>query len=249
MYDIYHLDHEVPDIPVESSQALDSLEPYAGLFEWYGDPLGLAFWSPPRPATPPALENVATDQNDSSSHPDGQLLPPPTTPDVPNPDQSAPTTEPIPSSSSHTSSFHANHSSTGFSIRLLKPEPIQRIVNISRIENNVYLAIDLPSQSPWNAIQVPSTKSVITDDSPSIGENVKPLLLVVIVRGATRKQQFDSICDRCEKRVGQRMGSPSLIDFHSRSNIIRPKGETVHVHFTFCCYSQHHQDQYVYVAQ
>ena len=59
------------------------------------------------------------------------------------------------------------------------------------------------------------------------------------------------VCDQCEKRMGNKIGSLSLIDFHGPSNILTPKRGMVLVHFTFSCYSRHHQkgdEQYVYVA-
>jgi len=78
---------------------------------------------------------------------------------------------------------------------------------------------------------------VTSDDSSSIGEDIKPLLLAITVRG-------------CEKRMGQRLGSPSLLDFHRPSNIVRARDGRVRVHFTFYCYSHHQKEDepYVYVA-
>jgi len=140
----------------------------------------------------------------------------------------------------------------GISIRLDKRQPTEDAVIFLRIENHVYLDIDLPLQLPvtWNAIQVPHTTSVKRVDVPNDGENIIPLMLDIIVRGATTRQECVYVCDQCEERVGQRMGRPSLINFHSPSNIIRPKNGTVDVHFTFCCYSRHHRKedkQYMYV--
>ena len=141
-----------------------------------------------------------------------------------------------------------NHSTTGLSIKL-KPRPDQGVVILTRIEKHVYLDIKLPSQS-WNAIQLPSTNSVKSDDSSSISKETKPLLLLIIVRGATTQQLCDRVCEQCERRIGQKTGPPSLLDFHSPSNIIRAKSGRVRVHFTFCCYSHHQKEdeQYVYVA-
>jgi len=144
---------------------------------------------------------------------------------------------------------------TGLSIRLFKPQPTQGTVIPLRIENHVYLDIDLPPplESPmhWNAVQVPSTTSVKRVDELSRGEDIKPLTLDIIVRGATTRQECDRVCGQCEERIGRRMGRPSLIDFHSPSNIIRPKYGTARVHFTFCCYSRHHleeDEQFMYVT-
>ena len=144
-------------------------------------------------------------------------------------------------------------SGTGFAVNLVKPLPIPTegsTVLLPRIETNVHLDIILPSGS-WNAIQLPLTKSVTVDDSFSIGGYTKPLLLDIVVRGATTRQECNSLCERCEKRTGNKTGPPSLIDFHSPSNIITPRGGTIRVHFTFSCYSRHHRkedEEYVYVA-
>lgn len=139
------------------------------------------------------------------------------------------------------------------SIKLNKRQPTEDAVIVLRIETHVYLDITLPFQLPvnWNAVQVPHTTSVRRVDIPSDDENIIPLMLEIIVRGATTGQECVRVCDQCQERVGQRLGRPSLIDFHSNGNIIRPKNGTVHIHFTFCCYSRHHlkdDKQYVYVT-
>jgi len=87
-------------------------------------------------------------------------------------------TPPIPPHSSHTSSLETSHSSTNFAIALVKPRSAQgsAIVVLPRIETHVYLNIGLPSRS-WNAIHLPFSKSLTSDDSSGIGEGSKPLLL------------------------------------------------------------------------
>jgi hypothetical protein len=194
----------------------------------------LASWPSPRldnVAAPSTWDNT-TNQIDPSSIPNRHLVPP-TTADSPDAGQTIPTTEPVPLHPSHAPSFETSDPSTDFAIRLLKPRPTQgcavvlsRIeshvyldIVLSRIENHVYLDIDLPSRS-WDAIQLPCTKSVTNDDSRRIGEGIKPLLLVIIVRGATTQQEYHSVCGQCEKRMGNKTGPPSLIDFHSCSNIL-----------------------------
>ena len=215
----------------------------------------LASWPSPLPTTPPLDNNVAapftwdnfTYQTNPSSLPNRQFVPPTTT----NAPDTGPATEPIPPHSSHTSSFATSDSSTDFAIKLLRPRPTQgRAVVLPRIETHVYLDIHLQSRS-WNAIQLPLTKSVTNDDSSSIGGGIKPLQLVIIVRGATTRQKCNSVCEQCEKRVGTKIGPPSLIDFHSSSNILTPRGGVNKIHFTFSCYSRHHikeDGQYMYVA-
>ena len=219
-------------------------------------PLQLASWSPSLPTAPSYLDDVAvppvwnssTNQTDPSSRP-GPHVALPTTTNALDAGQTAPATGPIPPHSSHTSSFGTSYSSSDFTITLVKPRPTHGgAIVLPRIETHVYLDISFPSR-PWNAIQIPRTKSVASDDS--IGEGITPLLLLIIVRGATTRQEYDDVCEQCEKRMGNRIGSPGLIDFHSSSNILTPKDGIVQVHFTFSCYSRHHRkedEQYVYVA-
>jgi hypothetical protein len=246
-----------------SNRPPDSLKLSAELIDWiysHGPaPLPeLASWPSPLPTTPPRLDNLAapfkwdnsTNQIDPPSLPNRHLVPPNTT-NASHAGQTASTTGPVPRHPSHASSFETSDPITDFAIRLLKPRPTQGCtVVLSRIENHVYLDIELPSRF-WNAIQLPCTKSVTNDDSPRTGEGIKPLLLVIIVRGATTWQEYHSVCEQCEKRMGNKTGPPSLIDFHSSSNILTPKRGMVQVHFTFACYSRHHRkedEQYVYVA-
>ncbi len=187
-----------------------------------------------------------SDQTDRCPFPNGLL----TNRDVRSPDQTAPTTGSIFPHSRYNSSSDINNSNTGFAVRLLKPQPtLEGVVFIER-RNHVHLDIDLPLRL-WNAIQLPSTKSVKIGDSYLLGEYLRPLLLDITVRGATTWQEYNRVCRECEERVGNTLGPSSLIDFHSSSNIIRPRGRTVGVHFTFSCYSRHHRredEQYVYVA-
>jgi hypothetical protein len=243
--------------------ALSCLNLSAELVEWIDGrgpaPLQeLASWPSPLPTTPPRLDTVAapstwnnsTNQTDPSLPPNQHLVPPNTT-NAPDAGQTAPTTESIPSHPQHTSSLEPNDSGTGPVIRLLKPQPTQgRAVVLPRIETHVYLEIELLSRS-WNAIQLPLTKSVTSNGSSSIADGITPFLLDIIVRGATTRQKYHSVCGKCEKRMGNRTGPPSLIDFHGPSNILTPMGGRVQLHFTFSCYSRHHQkedEQYVYVA-
>jgi hypothetical protein len=164
-------------------------------------------------------------------------------------EQAVRTTEPTHSHSPYTPSLGTNDSMRGFSIRLHKPQPTQNAVISLRIENHVYLDIQLPKT--WNAVQVPLTTSVKHVDALSSDEDINPLTLDIVVRGATTGQECDGVCGQCAERIGRRMGRPSLIDFHGPSNIIRPKKGTARVHFTFCCYSRHHLEedkQFMYVT-
>ena len=245
-----------------SIPALDYLKLWAELVEWINGrgpaPLPeLAPWPSLLPTTPP-LDNPAapstwdnsTNQTDPSSLPNWHVLPP-TTAETPTASQTTPTTQTIPPSSLAHLPSRTGHSSTDFAIRFLKPLPTQGCAVVpSRIETHVYLDIDLPLRS-CDAIQLPLTKSVTRDDLSTIGERIKLLLLAIVVRGATTRQEYHSVCGQCEKRVGNKAGPPSLIDFHSPSNILTPKRGMVRVHFTFSCYSRHHQkedEEFVYVA-
>jgi hypothetical protein len=244
-----------------SIQAPGCLKLYLGLVEWVHGrgpaPLQeLASWPSPLPTTPPRLDNVAApsrwnNSTNQTSPPSllNQHLVPPNTTNAPVAGQTPPTTEPIPPHPQHTSSFDSNSSSTDFTITLVKPRLAQgsAIIVLTRIETHVYLDIEPPS----NAIQLPLTKSVTSDNSPSIANGTTPFLLDIIVRGATTRQEYHSVCVQCQKRMGNKAGPPSLIDFHSSSNILTPSCGMVQVHFTFSCYSRHHRnedEQYVYVA-
>jgi len=255
-------------IPVQSKctyrfKLQTALNFYAELVEWINGrgpaPLQeLASWPSPLLTTPPRVDKVAapstwdnpTNQTDPSSPPNRHLLPP-TAADASDASQATSATQPIPPHPSHTPPFEISHSNTDFAIRLLKPRPTQGcVVVLPRIETHVYLNIDLPLRS-WNAIQLPLTTSVRGDNSSSVCEGIKPLLLVITARGATTQQEYNRVCEKCEKRLGNKTGSPGLIDFHSSSNILTPNGGMVQVHFAFSCYSRHHRkedEQYVYVA-
>ena len=58
--------------------------------------------------------------------------------------------------------------------------------------------------------------------------------------GATTNQHYETVCQSCEKREGKRKGTPSLIDFHARNDIIEPKDGKIRIGFTFCCYPKDH---------
>lgn len=82
---------------------------------------------------------------------------------------------------------------------------------------------------------------------PRVETNV---FLVITVRGATTGHDCNFVCEQC-RRTGNKMEPPSLIDPHSPSNDITPRGGTIQVHFTFSCYSRHHRKEdgeYVYVT-
>ena len=168
----------------------------------------LASWPSPLPTTPPLHLDDVSASYDSTNETDPtsfrhRLLPPILTRDVLRLCQTAPTTELTPSHPSHTSSFETSDLSTDFAITLVRPTPPQGsiIVVLPRIETHLYLDIVLPSRS-WNAIRLPLTKSVTSDNSSNIGEGIKPLLLVITVRGSTTQQEYHCVCEKCEARMG-----------------------------------------------
>ena len=177
-------------------RALDTLKLPVGFIEWvYGHgpaPLPeLASWPSPLPTAPLRLDDVFTPspETDLSLPLNGHLPPILTHDDRTTCQTTAPTTKLIPSHPSHTSSFESSDPSTDFAITLVRPRLPQgsAIVVLPRIETHVYLDIVLPSRS-WNTIHLPLTKSVTSDNSSNIGEGIKPLLLVITVRGATTQQ-------------------------------------------------------------
>jgi len=96
----------------------------------------------------------------------------------------------------------------------------------------------LPRQPPagYNGIKVPATASVKKCD-----ETTDKTLLVfrIYLSGATTKRHFDAVCTSCQRREGERRGTPSLIDFKADSNVIEQKNGKICVKFVFCCHPKH----------
>ena len=85
----------------------------------------------------------------------------------------------------------------------------------------------------YDGLKIPSTPSVRSKGS----EEGKHLLhLQIRVLGATTKSPYDTLCDECKDREGNRGAFP---DFRAGSNILVP--------FSLACYSRHrgfHDSEY-----
>lgn len=89
-----------------------------------------------------------------------------------------------------------------------------------------------------NGIKVPATASVkncaVTTDKTLLECRIR-------LHGATTKALYESVCENCQKRVGKRRGTPSLIDFKAECDTIVPKNGKIRVEFNFCCYPKCHK--------
>ena len=126
----------------------------------------------------------------------------------------------------------------------IKPHP-QRGEDVITFRRETHVALDiilerLPSQIPpkFTGVKIPSTRSV----KNSVDTTGKTLLgLRIHVYGATTKKSYETVCENCEKRVGNNHGAPSLIDFHAQYDAIEPKDGKIRVDFSFCCYPKCHK--------
>ena len=126
----------------------------------------------------------------------------------------------------------------------MKPKPNGQVVIVRReckatIEINLRRLPVPPSQqfTTWNGLVIPSTAGVRTDDYT--GER-DLLHLSVRVFGADTGGEYDAVCTTCNKREGKKKGTPSLVDFHAPSDVIRPSEHgLVRVKFQFSCYPKH----------
>ena len=101
---------------------------------------------------------------------------------------------------------------------------------------------DPPSQQPvtWRGLVVPSTAGVRTDNYR--GEQ-DVLHLSVRVFGADTRREYNSVCKACNKREGKKKGTPSLVDFHAVSDVIKASEDgLVRVKFQFSCYPKHQNE-------
>jgi hypothetical protein len=93
----------------------------------------------------------------------------------------------------------------------------------------------------YDGLKIPSTPSVRRHDSEA-GKNL--LHLQIRVLGATTKAPYETLCDECKDRDGNRGAFP---DFRAKSNILVPnKSGKVLVAFFLACYSKHreHDSEY-----
>jgi hypothetical protein len=129
-------------------------------------------------------------------------------------------------------------------ITLIKPRPSEGETRIQvRRETHIALEIifgQLPKELPagCNGIKILPTGSV----KNYADTNGKTLLEFRIrVYGATTKQLYETVCTSCQDREGKKKGTPSLIDFCAKQDIIEPKDGKVRVEFQFCCYAKDHR--------
>ena len=90
----------------------------------------------------------------------------------------------------------------------------------------------------YDGLKIPSTPSVRSEGSEE-GKNL--LHLQIRVLGATTKAPYDTLCNECKDREGNRGAFP---DFRARSNILLPqKKSKVLVPFSLACYAKHRGTQ------
>ena len=107
----------------------------------------------------------------------------------------------------------------------------------------VNLSFDMQSLSrglvPYDGLKIPSTPSVRNHDS-DVGKQL--LHLKIRVLGAVTKAPYDTLCDNCKTRMGNRSDG-LLLDFHARSNILVPqkngRSNKILVLFIIACDSKH----------
>ena len=86
----------------------------------------------------------------------------------------------------------------------------------------------------YDGLKVPRTPSVRSEGS-EIGK--KLLRLQIRVLGATTKAPYETLCDNCKEREGDRDAFP---DFRAKSNVLAPQRDgRVLVSFTLACCSNH----------
>ena len=129
-------------------------------------------------------------------------------------------------------------------ISYIKPQP-QPGGNVIKLYRETHIALDiiiehLPWQPPvaCSGIKIPPTGSV-RNNADATGKTL--LEFGIRLYGATTKQRYETVCTSCEKREAKKRGGPSLVDFHAQHDIIELKDGRVHVEFSLCCYSKHHQ--------
>ena len=83
----------------------------------------------------------------------------------------------------------------------------------------------------YDGLKIPSTPSVRSEGSEE-GKNL--LSLQIRVLGATTKAPYETFCDKCKEREGDRRAFP---DFRARSNIFAPQrdGRVLVSFMLFCC--------------
>ena len=129
-------------------------------------------------------------------------------------------------------------------IALIKPlpQPEDRVITIRR-ETHVTLDINFEQISMQlstvcDGIKIPATGSV-----KNYADTTGKFLLEFRINlyGATTKQRYINVCEKCEKREGKKKGTPDLIDFKTETDMILPKDGKIRIVFVFCCYPKDHR--------
>jgi hypothetical protein len=88
----------------------------------------------------------------------------------------------------------------------------------------------------YDGLKIPNTPSVRRHDSEA-GKNL--LHLQIRVLGATTKVPYETLCNECKDRDGNRGAFP---DFRAKSNLLVPnKNGRVLVAFFLSCHSKHRE--------
>ena len=122
------------------------------------------------------------------------------------------------------------------------PAPTDGHLVEHRRDTRIILALEIRSRSvgidlPWDCIRIPQTKSV----RRSVAGNRKALDFRLEVKGATTGTLRDSLCHTCTLREPRNTLIPrTLVDFTSKTDIIKLKNGKAEVAFRFLCLSIHH---------
>jgi hypothetical protein len=85
----------------------------------------------------------------------------------------------------------------------------------------------------YSGIKIPATGSV-----KNYADATSNYLLEfhIHVYGVTTKRFFETACPRCAEREGKKKGTPGLVDFHVKSEIVEPQSGKIRVQLQLCCY-------------
>jgi hypothetical protein len=114
-----------------------------------------------------------------------------------------------------------------------------------RREVAVWLTLDISSipthnAKPWGAIRISRTPSINTHREDPAGANI--LYIDVVVSGATNHKAYPEACRNCKER----RGAGPIIDFRSKSDIIKVTNGVARAHFVFCCYPADRDEEKYY---
>ena len=138
--------------------------------------------------------------------------------------------------------------SPGDGISLERPlRPVDGTVVEVRRDACVRIRFDMveisrSTSTEYAGLKIPCTLSVKNRETTS---EHKLLGLQILVFGTVSGLQYESICDDCQKKEN-RPGSLSLIDFHSKSDVVLPlknsDDRSICISFAFHCYPKHYNN-------